>query len=174
MKVSHKHGVNPMSTTRSNRYAGNCAKCGAYVAADEGTLQGPPWKTFCTTCLPRVEAGVRFETADGKIRSSLTGYLGDTFQVYRQAMGGWKFNREEKAYYGTPAFVQDALSILKSGGVKIFVDEAVMDEAATVPEADVEITEGEDEDSQERLEVFKDFVETLDLEDIDPSEGDED
>jgi bifunctional DNase/RNase len=68
----------------------------------------------------------------------------------------------------------DALALAVRVHVPIFVDEAVMDEAATVPEADVEITEGEDEGSQERLEVFKDFVETLDLEDIDPSEGDED
>lgn len=68
----------------------------------------------------------------------------------------------------------DALALAVRVHVPIFVDEAVMDEAATVPEADVEIEEGVDEDSQERLEVFKDFVETLDLEDIDPNEGDED
>jgi bifunctional DNase/RNase len=68
----------------------------------------------------------------------------------------------------------DALALAVRVHVPIFVEEAVMDEAATIPEADVEIAEGEDEDAQERLEVFKDFVETLDLEDIDPSEGDED
>ena len=68
----------------------------------------------------------------------------------------------------------DALALAVRVHVPIFVDEAVMDEAATIPEADVESAEGEDEDAQERLEVFKDFVETLDLEDIDPSEGDED
>jgi bifunctional DNase/RNase len=68
----------------------------------------------------------------------------------------------------------DALALAVRVHVPIFVDEAVMDEAATVPEADVEIEEGVDEDSQERLEVFKDFVETLDLEDIDPNESDED
>jgi bifunctional DNase/RNase len=68
----------------------------------------------------------------------------------------------------------DALALAVRVHVPIFVDEAVMDEAATVPEADVEVAESDDEDAQERLEVFKDFVETLDLEDIDPSEGDED
>jgi bifunctional DNase/RNase len=68
----------------------------------------------------------------------------------------------------------DALALAVRVHVPIFVDEAVMEEAATIPESDVEVTEGDDEESQERLEVFKDFVETLDLEDIDPSEGDED
>jgi bifunctional DNase/RNase len=68
----------------------------------------------------------------------------------------------------------DALALAVRVHVPIFVNETVMDEAATVPESDVEIDEGRDEGTQERLEVFKDFVETLDLEDIDPSEGDED
>jgi len=68
----------------------------------------------------------------------------------------------------------DALALAVRVHVPIFVNETVMDEAATVPESDVEIDEGGDEGTQERLEVFKDFVETLDLEDIDPSEGDED
>ncbi len=68
----------------------------------------------------------------------------------------------------------DALALAVRVHVPIFVAEAVMDEAATVPESDVEIEEREDEGAQERLEVYKDFVETLDLEDIDPSEGDED
>jgi len=68
----------------------------------------------------------------------------------------------------------DALALAVRVHVPIFVNETVMDEAATVPESDVEIDEVGDEGTQERLEVFKDFVETLDLEDIDPSEGDED
>lgn len=68
----------------------------------------------------------------------------------------------------------DALALAVRVHVPIYVNETVMDEAATVPESNVEIDEGGDEGTQERLEVFKDFVETLDLEDIDPSEGDED
>jgi bifunctional DNase/RNase len=67
----------------------------------------------------------------------------------------------------------DALALAVRVHVPIFVDETVMEEAATTPEKDVEVDEGTDEDTEERLEVFKDFVETLDLEDIDSSEGDE-
>jgi bifunctional DNase/RNase len=68
----------------------------------------------------------------------------------------------------------DALALAVRVHVPIFVNETVMEEAATVPETDVEVEDSADEGAQERLEVFKDFVETLDLEDIDPSEGDED
>lgn len=68
----------------------------------------------------------------------------------------------------------DALALAVRVHVPIFVDETVMDEAATEPETDVEVEDAAEEGTEERLEVFKDFVETLDLEDIDPSEGDED
>ncbi|OGO19680.1 MAG: hypothetical protein A2Z14_14880 [Chloroflexi bacterium RBG_16_48_8] len=67
----------------------------------------------------------------------------------------------------------DALALAVRVHVPIFVDEAVMEEAASLPEVNVEVGDVVDESTQERLEVFKDFVETLDLEDIDPSEGDE-
>jgi len=67
----------------------------------------------------------------------------------------------------------DALALAVRVHVPIFVDEAVMEEAATLPETNVEAEDAVDEGTQERLEVFKDFVDTLDLEDIDPSEGDE-
>lgn len=59
----------------------------------------------------------------------------------------------------------DALALAVRTHVPIFVSETVMDEAASVPETDVE-TEEVAEDSDERLEVFKDFVETLDLDDL--------
>jgi bifunctional DNase/RNase len=67
----------------------------------------------------------------------------------------------------------DALALAVRVHVPIFVDESVMEEAATTPETEVEVGENPDEPTEERLEVFKDFVETLNLEDIDPSEGDE-
>jgi hypothetical protein len=46
-----------------------------------------------------------------------------------------------------------------------------MDEAASVPETDVE-SEEVAEGSDERLEVFKDFVETLDLDDMESPDND--
>jgi len=68
----------------------------------------------------------------------------------------------------------DALALAVRVHVPVFVDDAVMDEAATEPEVEVEIADIVEEDTEERLEVFKDFFETLDLEDIDPEEEDED
>ncbi len=60
----------------------------------------------------------------------------------------------------------DALALAVRVNVPIFVAEEVMEEASSVPEADVEAGE-ETEDSEDRLEVFKDFVENLDLDDLD-------
>jgi bifunctional DNase/RNase len=68
----------------------------------------------------------------------------------------------------------DALALAVRVHVPVFVDEAVMEEAATEPEDGVAIDDIEEEGAEERLEVFKDFFESLDLEDIDPEEGDED
>ncbi|MEJ2562863.1 MAG: bifunctional nuclease family protein [Anaerolineales bacterium] len=60
----------------------------------------------------------------------------------------------------------DALALAVRVNVPIFVAEEVMEEASSVPEEDVEAGE-EMEDSEDRLEVFKDFVENLDLDDLD-------
>jgi bifunctional DNase/RNase len=64
----------------------------------------------------------------------------------------------------------DALALAVRVHVPIFVAEAVMQEAASVPEGEVEREAAGEGD--ERLEVYKDFVESLDLDDLDPSEGD--
>lgn len=65
----------------------------------------------------------------------------------------------------------DALALAVRVHVPVFVEEAVMQEASTEPEKEVqaEVPEGE---SDKRLDVFKDFVESLDLDDIDSQEGD--
>jgi bifunctional DNase/RNase len=60
----------------------------------------------------------------------------------------------------------DALALAVRVNVPIFVAEEVMEEASSVPEVDVESGE-ELEESEDRLEVFKDFVENLDLDDLD-------
>jgi bifunctional DNase/RNase len=65
----------------------------------------------------------------------------------------------------------DALALAVRTHVSIFVSEDVMEEAASVPETDVEDADSVDE-PDERLKVFKDFFETLDLDDLDePEEG---
>ncbi|NIM94295.1 MAG: bifunctional nuclease family protein [Anaerolineales bacterium] len=67
----------------------------------------------------------------------------------------------------------DALALAVRVHVPIFVSEEVMDAVATEPEEEVSAEDAVLEEGDERLEVFKDFVESLDLEDIDPSEEDE-
>jgi hypothetical protein len=65
----------------------------------------------------------------------------------------------------------DALALAVRSHVPIFVAEEVMREAATEPAGEVEAEQPAGE-ADERLDVFKDFVESLDLDDIDPGEGD--
>ncbi|HET7010854.1 MAG TPA: bifunctional nuclease family protein [Anaerolineales bacterium] len=65
----------------------------------------------------------------------------------------------------------DALALAVRVHVPIYVAETVMREAASLPESEVEREEVPAE-GDERLEVFKDFVDSLDLDDLDPSEGD--
>jgi bifunctional DNase/RNase len=65
----------------------------------------------------------------------------------------------------------DALALAVRTHVPIYVSEDVMEEAASVPEADVEDADRVDE-PDERLKVFKDFFETLDLDDLDEPEED--
>jgi len=60
----------------------------------------------------------------------------------------------------------DALALAVRVHVPIFVAEVVMDEAASIPEAEVDADDAT-EKGDERLEIFKDFVETLDLDDLD-------
>jgi len=64
----------------------------------------------------------------------------------------------------------DALALSVRVEVPIYVDESVMQEAAAEPETDVNEGEPESEADEERLEVFKDFVDSLDIDESD-SEG---
>ncbi|NDJ84973.1 MAG: bifunctional nuclease family protein [Chloroflexi bacterium] len=67
----------------------------------------------------------------------------------------------------------DAIALAVRVKVPIFVDESVMEVAAVVPEKDVEETGEEPEavdGSDDRLQIFKDFVETLDLDNLNDDE----
>ena len=65
----------------------------------------------------------------------------------------------------------DALALAVRVHVPIFVDEVVMEEAAAEPEESVEEGEGPVEEmDEERLEVFKDFVDQLDMDEMDDDE----
>jgi bifunctional DNase/RNase len=67
----------------------------------------------------------------------------------------------------------DALALAVRVHVPVFVEESVMDQAATRPEESVEAEEVGEEEDPGRLEVFKDFMNTLDLEELDEEEEDE-
>jgi bifunctional DNase/RNase len=60
----------------------------------------------------------------------------------------------------------DAIALAVRVKVPIFVNEEVMDEAGILPEPDIQEAEGEEPDP-ESLDVFSDFVDTLDFEDFD-------
>jgi bifunctional DNase/RNase len=67
----------------------------------------------------------------------------------------------------------DAIALAVRAQVPIFVADSVMEKAAIHPEDEVETEEDGTiaETDEARLDVFKDFVETLDLDDIDDEEG---
>jgi hypothetical protein len=62
----------------------------------------------------------------------------------------------------------DAIAVAVRAKVPVFVEEAVMEEAGILPEPDVD--EEVNEQEAEKLDAFKDFVDTLDFDDF---EGDE-
>jgi bifunctional DNase/RNase len=66
----------------------------------------------------------------------------------------------------------DAVALAVRVRAPIFIDEAVMEKAAITPEEEVATSAGGagDEPEDERLDVFKDFVDSLDLDDLDDSE----
>jgi bifunctional DNase/RNase len=66
----------------------------------------------------------------------------------------------------------DALALAVRVHVPIFVDEKVMREAATEPEGEAKDDEPAGDSPDKRLNVFKDFVDTLDMDGIDSPEGD--
>lgn len=62
----------------------------------------------------------------------------------------------------------DAIAVAVRAKVPIFVDESVMDEAGILPESDAQ--EEVDGEEAEKLDAFKDFVDTLDFDDFDGDE----
>ncbi len=68
----------------------------------------------------------------------------------------------------------DALALAVRVHVPVFVDESVMEEAAAEPEESVDEEQVVDEEmDEERLEVFKDFVDTLELDEEDDEDAEE-
>jgi bifunctional DNase/RNase len=64
----------------------------------------------------------------------------------------------------------DAIALAVRVHVPIYVEESVMERAASTPEQEVEGEQQNTETPDERLSIFKDFVDTLDLDDLDDNE----
>lgn len=66
----------------------------------------------------------------------------------------------------------DAIALAVRVHVPIYVDEAVLDQAATTPDEEVqnESAQAASEPSEDRLSVFKDYIDSLNLDDLDDSE----
>lgn len=64
----------------------------------------------------------------------------------------------------------DAIALAVRARVPIYIEESVMDKAAVQPEAEVETEEGaggaRQAESDEKLDAFKEFLDTLDLDDL--------
>ncbi|MFQ5408546.1 MAG: bifunctional nuclease family protein [Anaerolineales bacterium] len=65
----------------------------------------------------------------------------------------------------------DALALAVRAGVPVFVEDEVMEQAGIVPEPEVDAEGAEVDD--ERLSAFADFVDTLDLDDLDEEAKDD-
>lgn len=65
----------------------------------------------------------------------------------------------------------DALALAVRVHVPVFVDERVMREASTEPESEVKGDQPAADSGDQRLDVFKDFVDSLDMDGIDSPEG---
>jgi bifunctional DNase/RNase len=63
----------------------------------------------------------------------------------------------------------DAINLAVRTSVKIFVDEAVMENAAIMPEDDISGAVSKEE--EEKLSAFSDFIDTLDLDDLGKEES---
>jgi uncharacterized protein len=66
----------------------------------------------------------------------------------------------------------DALALAVRLHVPVYIEDTVMDKAAVLPEEEMETEGGPGEET--RLDAFKDFVESLDLEDLDSDADDDD
>lgn len=64
----------------------------------------------------------------------------------------------------------DAIAIAVRVRVPIFVDESVLELAATTPDEEVDGEPTPSETPDERLSIFKDYIDSLNLDDLDDSE----
>lgn len=65
--------------------------------------------------------------------------------------------------YSIDSRSSDAIAVAVRAEVPIYADESVLDQAGILPSPDIRTLPGE---SQENLDVFRDFVDTLDLDDL--------
>lgn len=67
----------------------------------------------------------------------------------------------------------DALALAVRLRVPVYIEEAVMEKAAVLPEEEVEAEGAPSPEEAAKLDAFTDFVDSLDLDDLEGSEGEE-
>jgi len=67
----------------------------------------------------------------------------------------------------------DALALAVRLHVPVYIEEAVMEKAAVLPEDEVETEGAAPAGEPDKLDAFTDFVDSLDLDDLEGSEGEE-
>jgi superfamily II DNA or RNA helicase len=122
---------------RTNFRPDPCARCGAQVAAHEGTLQGPPWRVICQTCLPfspRAAARVQLSLAAdaSSIQVLLADRLGGAlWESYRSATAALVRNRRRGNDWTTTARLSDAPALIGALSALEGLDLQVDDEVQT-------------------------------------------
>ncbi len=92
----------------TNRYPGNCRKCGKRVGAGQGSASklGGAWGVECADCkpmepAPTVDKGplrIVVDVADnGETRVAPSAFLGDRWHAYRAATAGMAFCKDDKS-----------------------------------------------------------------------------
>lgn len=122
----------------TNRYPGNCRKCGTNVPSGRGTAQkmGGVWGVLCATCNPVApvekapEGPVRIVVTrhpSGEIRFAPSGYLGpDLFARYREAVSGLRYDSSDRSQRSSDlALVGRALARLQAADLLLDVAQDV-------------------------------------------------
>lgn len=134
---------------RTNQRPGPCATCKSAVAADAGTLLGPPWKVVCQACLPfpsLAATPIRITLTGERIHVEPVGRLGNERWSSYKAVIDRHGVRSRKVgtiwqNYGDVGVAGDLIKALSDAGFSLEVGEdvrAAVAAAGAVATVDVE------------------------------------
>lgn len=135
---------------RTNRYTDNCAKCKTSVEPEKGTLQGPPWKILCQTCLPFPASAstakrIALRLVNAVILVVLLDRLNGLFSSYRTACSGLTKSRKIEGGWETTCPLDSAPELIERlsaiDGIRVISEpdvQAALQARASTRKADVE------------------------------------